>query len=64
MFVGVPVFILLALSAFGENGSRRARANGRDVVGSGSGSGRARRDGSGETRRWRRLAATTATGDG
>lgn len=43
MFVGVPVFILLALSAFGENGSRRARANGRDVVGSGRGRGRGTR---------------------
>ena len=30
VFVGVPVFILLALSAFGENGSRRARASSSD----------------------------------
>ena len=64
VFVGVPVFILLALSAFGENGSRRARANGRDVVGSGSGSGtRAARRFGGDEAVARLRATATATVD-
>lgn len=66
MFVGVPVFILLALSAFGENGSRRARANGRDVVGSGRGRGsgtRAARRFGGDEAVARLRATATATVD-
>ena len=66
VFVGVPVFILLALSAFGENGSRRARANGRDVVGSGRGRGsgtRAARRFGGDEAVARLRATATATVD-
>ena len=59
--IGVPVFILLALSAFGENASRRARTHARRDGSVGTASRAARRFGGDEAvARLRATAVTTA----